>query len=92
MTTQKSMYHPIDRATRYAVIEFIQQLNILIPGGLGVIDASLTGAFVILGMPLSVASAISLLTRLATYWFELLLCGAVTFMFGYGETLKEYLE
>jgi uncharacterized protein (TIRG00374 family) len=76
----------------YAVIEFIQQLNILIPGGLGVIDASLTGAFVILGMPLSVASAISLLTRLATYWFELLLCGAVTFMFGYGETLKEYLE
>jgi uncharacterized protein (TIRG00374 family) len=76
----------------YAVIEFIQQLNILIPGGLGVIDASLTGAFVLLGMPLSVASAISLLTRLATYWFELLLCGAVTFMFGYGETLNEYLE
>ena len=75
----------------YAVIEFIQQLNILIPGGLGVIDASLTGAFVILGVPLSIASAISLLTRLATYWFELILCGAVTFIFGYRETLKEYL-
>ena len=76
----------------YAVIEFIQQLNILIPGGLGVIDACLTGAFVILGVPLSLASAISLLTRMATYWFELLLCAFVSFRFGYREFLKEYLE
>ena len=76
----------------YAVIEFIQQLNILIPGGLGVIDASLTGALVVLGMPLSAASAVSLLTRLATYWFELLLCGAVTFAYGYRETLRGYVE
>ena len=76
----------------YAVIEFIQQLNILIPSGLGVVDAGLTGAFVLVGAPLGTASAISLLTRLATYWFELLLCGLVSFQFGYREALRGYLE
>ncbi|MBN2336318.1 flippase-like domain-containing protein, partial [Candidatus Bathyarchaeota archaeon] len=75
----------------YAVIEFIQQLNILIPSGLGVVDAGLTGAFVVVGVPLSAASAISLLTRLATYWFELVLCGAVSVQFGYREALEGYV-
>ncbi len=76
----------------YALIEFIQQLNVFIPGGLGIIDASLTGAFVVLGVPLSMASAISLLTRLATYWLELVLAAAVSFIYGYQEALWEYLE
>jgi uncharacterized protein (TIRG00374 family) len=76
----------------YALIEFIQQLNIFIPGGLGVIDASLTGAFVVLGVPLSMASAISLLTRLATYWLELVLAATVSFLYGYQEALGEYLS
>ncbi len=75
----------------YAVIEFIQQLNILIPSGLGVVDAGLTGAFVLIGAPLEVASAISLLTRLATYWFELVLCGFVSFQFGYREALRDFI-
>ena len=74
----------------YAVIEFIQQLNFIIPSGLGVVDAGLTGAFVMIGVPLSLAAAISLLTRLATYWFELILCGVVSFQFGYREALKDY--
>ena len=75
----------------YAVIEFIQQLNFIIPGGLGVVDAGLAGALVVVGVPLEVAGAISLLTRLATYWFELVLCGFVSFQFGYRETLRKYL-
>ena len=75
----------------YAVIEFIQQLNILIPSGLGVVDAGLTGAFVLVGVPLGAAAAISLLTRLATYWLELVLCGLVSFQFGYREALRKYL-
>jgi uncharacterized protein (TIRG00374 family) len=76
----------------YAVVEFIQQLNILIPSGLGIVDAGLTGAFVLAGVPLPMASAISLLTRLATYWLELVLCAAVSFRYGYRESLKGYLE
>jgi uncharacterized protein (TIRG00374 family) len=75
----------------YALIEFIQQLNVFIPGGLGIIDVSLTGAFVVLGVPLSIASAISLLTRLATYWLELVLAAAVSVLYGYQEALGEYL-
>jgi len=74
----------------YAVIEFIQQLNVVIPSGLGVVDAGLTGAFTVVGVPLEAASAISLLTRLATYWFELGLCGAVSLHFGYREALEGF--
>jgi len=72
----------------YAVVEFIQQLNFLIPGGLGVVDAGLTGGFVLIGLPLQVASAISLLTRLATYWLELLLCAPITIHYGYMESMR----
>ncbi|TRO56435.1 flippase-like domain-containing protein [Candidatus Bathyarchaeota archaeon] len=75
----------------YAVIEFIQQLNFIIPGGLGIVDAGLAGALVVVGASLEVAGAISLLTRLATYWFELILCGLISFQFGYRETLNRYL-
>ena len=76
----------------YALIEFIQQLNIFIPGGLGIIDATLTGAFVLLGVPLSMAAAISLLTRLATYWFEVILCALVSFRYGYKESVEVLLS
>ena len=76
----------------YAVIEFIQQLNFIIPSGLGIVDAGLAGALVVVGVPLEVAGAISLLTRLATYWFELLLCGVVSFRYGYREALRGYLS
>ncbi len=76
----------------YAVIEFIQQLNFFIPSGLGIVDAGLAGALVAVGVSLGVASAISLLTRLATYWFELIICGIVAFQFGYREVLAEVLD
>ncbi len=74
----------------FAVIEFIQQLNFIIPSGIGIVDAGLAGALVVVGVPLGVAGAISLLTRLATYWFELVLCGIVSFQFGYREALGKY--
>lgn len=75
----------------YGVIEFIQQLNVVVPSGLGVVDAGLTGALTVIGIPLNVAAAISLLTRLATYWLELVVCGLVSIRFGYREVLREYL-
>ena len=75
----------------YALIEFIQQLNIFFSGGLEVIDASLTGALVIPGVPLSMASAISLLTRLATYWLVLVLATSVSFLYGDQNVLRENL-
>ena len=75
----------------YAVVEFIQQLNFVIPGGIGIIDAGLTGALTLIGIPLPSASAISILTRLNTYWFELVLSAFVSLHFGYREALKRYL-
>ncbi len=75
----------------YAVIEFIQQLNVFIPSGLGIVDSGLTGAFILVGVPMGTASAISLLTRLATYWLELVLCGLISFQFGYREALRELI-
>jgi uncharacterized protein (TIRG00374 family) len=76
----------------YGVVEFIQQLNVVVPSCLGVVDAGLTGALTVVGVPLSVAAAISLLTRLATYWLELVICGLVSFQFGYREALRDYLQ
>jgi len=72
----------------YAVVEFIQQLNWVIPSGFGVVDAGLTGAFVLTGLPLSLASALSLLTRFATNWVELILFAPVAFGYGYRELLR----
>jgi len=83
----------VDPATvifAFAVVEFLQQLNIFIPSGIGLLDAGLAGAFVLAGVPLSTATAISLLTRLATYWFEVMVCAPVAIRFGYKEFLAKY--
>ena len=74
----------------FAVVEFLQQMNFFIPSGIGLLDAGLAGAFVLAGVPLSTAAAISLLTRLATYWFEVLVCAPVALHFGYKEFLAKY--
>ncbi|OGD52279.1 hypothetical protein A3K81_01310 [Candidatus Bathyarchaeota archaeon RBG_13_60_20] len=76
----------------YGVVEFIQQLNVVIPSGLGVVDAGLTGALTATGVPLGVAAAISLLTRLATYWLELVVCGLVSLRLGYRDTLRNIIK
>ncbi|HDM26955.1 MAG TPA: flippase-like domain-containing protein [Candidatus Bathyarchaeota archaeon] len=67
----------------YAVVEFIQEINIVIPGGVGIIESSLTMVFIAVGVPLPIAAAITILTRLATYWLEKLLCGLVSVYFGF---------
>jgi uncharacterized membrane protein YbhN (UPF0104 family) len=37
------------------------------------------------------AAAISLLTRLATYWLEVILCALVSFRYGYKESVEDLL-
>jgi uncharacterized protein (TIRG00374 family) len=76
----------------FAVVEFLQQMNFFIPSGIGLLDAGLAGAFVLAGIPLSTAAAISLLTRLATYWFEVVVCVPVALRFGYKEFLSKYFS
>lgn len=76
----------------YAVVEFLQQMNFFIPSGIGLLDAGLAGALVLAGVPLSMAAAISLLTRLATYWLEVVVCVPFAFRFGYKEFLAKYFS
>jgi len=85
----------IDVATvvfAFAVVEFIQQVNIFIPSGLGVLDAGLTGVFVLAGVPLSTAAAISLLTRISTYWLKVLICAPIAMGYGYKNILNKYFK
>ena len=67
----------------YAVIEFIQELNIVIPGSIGIIEPSLTMVLMAVGVPLHISAAITILTRLATYWIEKLFCGLVSIYYGF---------
>jgi len=73
----------------FAFVEFLQQINFFIPSGIGILDAGLAGALVLAGIPLSMAAAISLLTRLATYWLEIALCTPIAFRLGYKEFLAK---
>ncbi len=74
----------------HAIVEFLQQMNFFIPSGIGILDAGLAGALVLAGTPLSMAAAISLLTRLATYWLEIAVCTPIAIRFGYKEFLAKY--
>jgi uncharacterized protein (TIRG00374 family) len=76
----------------YATIEFIQQLNWVVPSGLGVVDAGLTAALLLSGVPLSLAAAISLLIRFSTNWVELLTYAPVAFNYGYVDILKQFKQ
>ena len=73
----------------YAVIEFIQQINWVIPSGLGIVDTGLTEALVFIGIPLSLSAAISLLIRFATNWIELIVYIPVAFHYGYKEIVEK---
>lgn len=72
----------------YATIEFIQQLNWFVPSGLGVVDAGLTGALLLSGVPFSLAAAISLLIRFSTNWVELIIYAPIAFNYGYFDITK----
>ncbi|MCS7366444.1 MAG: flippase-like domain-containing protein [archaeon YNP-WB-062] len=51
--------------------EFVQMTPIAIPGMLGIIETVMTMALQTFGVPLDVAATASVLTRLATFWFDL---------------------
>ncbi len=76
----------------YATIEFIQQLNWVVPSGLGVVDAGLTAALLLSGVPLSIAAAISLLIRFSTNWVELLTYAPVAINYGYLDISKRFKQ
>jgi hypothetical protein len=62
------------------LISMIQTIPIGIPGLVGVIEISMTAFFIGFGIPADIAASATILTRLITFWFELLI-GAVVASF-----------
>jgi len=54
-----------------AVCEFVQMTPIAIPGMLGIIETIMTTTLQTFGIPLDVSGTASILTRVATFWFDL---------------------
>jgi len=54
-----------------AVCEFVQMTPIAIPGMLGIIETVMTTTLQTFGIPLDVSGTASILTRVATFWFDL---------------------
>ncbi|MCS7368777.1 MAG: flippase-like domain-containing protein [archaeon GBS-70-058] len=53
------------------ICEFVQMTPIAIPGMLGIIETVIAMALQTFGIPLDIAATASILTRLATFWFDL---------------------
>lgn len=73
-----SLNHPISYWAVFLVsivVSLVQMVPVGIPGLLGVMELSMTTAFVGLGVPLDVAASATILTRVVLFWYELIIGG-----------------
>ena len=61
------------------VVSLVQMMPIGIPGLLGVMELSMTTAFMGFGVPLEIAVSATLLTRVVLFWYELIIGGIAAF-------------
>jgi uncharacterized protein (TIRG00374 family) len=59
----------------FSIIDTLQTIPIGIPGEVGLIDITMTGLFTALGIPPVISATATILTRLVTLWFNLLIGG-----------------
>jgi uncharacterized protein (TIRG00374 family) len=62
----------------YSVIMVFQNLPLILPGGLGIVDILMTALFTTVGVSLHDAAAVTILARVAQLWFHTLLGGICT--------------
>jgi uncharacterized protein (TIRG00374 family) len=62
----------------YSVILVFQNLPLILPGGLGIVDILMTALFTAVGVSLHDAAAVTILARVAQLWFHTLLGGICT--------------
>ncbi|MGC9515605.1 lysylphosphatidylglycerol synthase transmembrane domain-containing protein [Methanocrinis sp.] len=62
----------------YSVIMVFQNLPLILPGGLGIVDILMTALFTAVGVSLHDAAAVTILARVAQLWFHTLLGGICT--------------
>jgi hypothetical protein len=80
-----ALNHPEPYQMLLAVSVFVgmvQTIPIGIPGLLGVIEVSMTAFFIGFGIPAGIAASATILTRLVTFWFELIIGAAATSLQG----------
>jgi uncharacterized protein (TIRG00374 family) len=59
----------------FSIIDTLQTVPIGIPGEVGIIDITMTGLFTALGIPPVISATATILTRVVTLWFNLLIGG-----------------
>ncbi len=62
----------------YSVIMVFQNLPLILPGGLGIVDILMTALLTTVGVSLHDAAAVTILARVAQLWFHTLLGGICT--------------
>jgi uncharacterized protein (TIRG00374 family) len=62
----------------YSVIMVFQNLPLILPGGLGIVDILMTALFTAVGVSLHDAAAVTILARVAQLWFHTLVGGMCT--------------
>jgi uncharacterized protein (TIRG00374 family) len=84
----KKVFNIWEMVLVWAFAEFIQQVNILIPGGIGVIDVGLASGLKAIGVPSAEAETIAVISRVVTYWLELPVITLTTLIFSKKEILR----
>ena len=62
----------------YSVIMVFQNLPLILPGGIGIVEILMTALFTAVGVSLHDAAAVTILARVAQLWFHTLLGGICT--------------
>lgn len=72
--------------------EFVQMTPIIIPGMLGIIETVMTATLQIFGIPLEISGTASILTRLATFWFDIPITAIAASYYGIKYLLKGVIK
>ncbi|MHC1636676.1 MAG: lysylphosphatidylglycerol synthase transmembrane domain-containing protein [Candidatus Nezhaarchaeales archaeon] len=68
-------------AAAYPIYSLSLMIPVGIPAMLGIVEASMTATFIALGVPATMASSASILTRIIVVWFEVAVTGSVTALY-----------
>ncbi|MCC6013310.1 MAG: flippase-like domain-containing protein [Candidatus Verstraetearchaeota archaeon] len=70
-----------------SLMSMIQIIPIGIPGMIGIMEISITVLFMEFGIPLEIASSVTILMRIITFWFELFLGFVITSIYGLNKVI-----
>lgn len=72
----------------YCVYGLLDNIPLIIPSNIGVLDAGMITSFMLIGVEKNLATVVTLITRFITVTFELILTGFLSYFFGIKEMWK----